>query len=422
VRAVVQIREEEQVLRGPNSAYPGEEFLVRLGSTVQCHPWSCDHGTFQFCRSQLLELLRGRHLDFTVSRLERAAEPWNRAHAMVFRLYSKQLSLVYVGTAFNSHNSTTHAVSIVTLMLTIVGTGVAAVYIYYQMRIYLLKKERYDRALQLELDGRDGDPEMVMVDNTAPSAIGARRSLDGREMREYSLDGSYRDEICPASAYKRAQETKATRRPFLHSNSSFGVFSGTSTPSRSKSLHERDGSAISEYLRTKRMEQATEGGIAGSETPMVVVSSAVDDHVVDPGRTSESNEGDRIEPLLNPFRNPTSTATRPRSDTNASNASGRLLQQYNEIVEAADVVRGTASLDLWRPADMSLHRHGQSHDHGRQHQDGPGARSRSPPVSGREIAEEADQFAALRGAPRPELGRTRGESSAALLGRPDLDD
>ena len=295
-------------------------------------------------------------------------------------------------------------------MLTIVGTGVAAVYIYYQMRIYLLRKERYDRAQQLELNGDAGDPEMAMVDNAGRPAIGGRRSLDGREDADHTR---YTDEPCPTSAYRRAQETKATRRPFLHSNSSFGVFAGASTPSRSKSLHEQDGSSVSEYLKTKRLEFANEGSRIGTETPRFVVSSA-DEPYAGSGRTSESAGDDRTGTHLNPFQH--SIQTRPRSDTNASTASERLLQQYNEIVEAADVVRGTASLDLWRPADMSLHRHG------RQSQDGEGTRSRSPPVSGREIAKDADHFAALRGAPRPDLGRSRGESSAALLGRPQLDD
>lgn len=285
-------------------------------------------------------------------------------------------------------------------MLTIVGTGVAAVYIYYQMRIYLVKKERYNRAQELEQNTGEGDPEMAMVDNPAQSGIGGRRSLDGQEMTSYA---PYTDEPCPASAYKRVQETKATRRPFLHSNSSFGVLTGASTPSRSKSLHERDAGAISEYLKTKRMDFASTGSATGYDTPQFVISSA-DEASADPKEASYKAGGDEVGSHLNPFQTGTQTG-RPRSDTNASTASERLLQRYNEIVEAADVVRGTASLDLWRPADMSLH-----------------ARSRSPPVSGRAIAKDADQLAVLRGASRPDLGRSRGESSAALLGRPELDD
>ena len=43
-------------------------------------------------------------------------------------------------------------------------------------------------------------------------------------------------------------------------------------------------------------------------------------------------------------------------------------------------------------------------------------------LGGREIADDADLFALSRGARRPDYGRMRGESRAALLGRPDWDE
>lgn len=65
-----------------------------------------------------------------------------------------------------------------------------------------------------------------------------------------------------------------------------------------------------------------------------------------------------------------------------------------------DNTRGTVSLDIARPL----------------------RNSRSPGGSGREIADDADEYAHLRGARRPDYGRFRGESRAALLGRPTEDD
>ena len=50
------------------------------------------------------------------------------------------------------------------------------------------------------------------------------------------------------------------------------------------------------------------------------------------------------------------------------------------------------------------------------------ARPRSERLGGREIADEADAFAVSRGARRPEYRRYRGESRAALLGRPEWEE
>ena len=325
----------------------------------------------------------------------------------------KQLSLVYVGTAFNSKNATTHAVSVFTLMLTIVGTGIAAVYIYYQMRIYLLKKEKYNRAVQMEMEGRGDNPEMTMVPGSTGTSVGGRRSLDGEAMAS-SVNMPYTDEPCPATAYRQVQTQKNVRRPFLHSNSSYGVLSGSHTHSRSKSLHEQDGQNISEYLKLKRQSQLhhipTE---SVHNTPDLVISTVADEGSVQRDESTEGSSNDTsgfhldVDQSIDDIRK-----TRRRSDTNASSASRaseKLLQQYEEIVQAGEMVRGTASLDLWRPEHMSLQQSGRNG-------------TRSPPPSGRDIARDADTFAAMHGARRPDLGRSRGESSAALLGRPPMDD
>jgi len=298
-------------------------------------------------------------------------------------------------------------------MLTIVGTGIAAVYIYYQMRIYLLKKEKYNRAVQMEMEGRGDNPEMTMVPGSTGTSVGGRRSLDGQATTT-SADMAYTDEPCPTSAYRQVQTQKNVRRPFLHSNSSYGVLSGSHTPSRSKSLHEQDGQNISEYLKSKRQSQFNHSRTdSGYNTPDVVVSSVMDEGSVQRDRPVEEAAKAASGFHLDVAQSMEDIKkTRRRSDTNASSASRAsemLLQQYEEIVQAGEMVRGTASLDLWRPEHMSLHQSGND-------------RTRSPPPSGRDIARDADTFAAMHGARRPDLGRSRGESSAALLGRPPMDD
>jgi hypothetical protein len=277
-----------------------------------------------------------------------------------------------------------------------------------------MKKERYDRAEQMEMDGRGENPEMSMVQGSHRSSFAGGRSLDGGNAGTLSIDAPYTDDPCPATTYRQVQSQKNVRRPFLHSNSSFGILSGSNTPSRSKSLHETDGQAISEYLRSRNYDTVYHNGSDSRyDTPHVVISSATDADV-QPSDASGSARSASYLDITQAMQD--GQKTRPRSDTNASatsKASESLLQQYDDIVRAGEVVRGTASMDLWRPSHMSLHHHA-----GREEAI---ARARSPPRSGREIAQDADTYAALHGALRPDLGRMRGESSAALLGRPELD-
>jgi hypothetical protein len=111
--------------------------------------------------------------------------------------------------------------------------------------------------------------------------------------------------------------------------------------------------------------------------------------------------------------------------SNASHLSEQLLLDLQDTTPRAsgddDVfVRGTSSMDMWRPSSMTLSTAGKlaeaKHEERRQQ-----SRDRAERIGGREIAKEADEYAASHGASRPEMGRRRGESSAALLGRPESD-
>lgn len=264
----------------------------------------------------------------------------------------KQLAVVYLGTAFITKSRKSHYISLLTMFLTVIGTGVAAVYIYYQMRLYMIKRDWKDQALEAQVVAAES--EMVQRTSDAPPTIAFDDSMTGR------------------------------RRPFIHSNSSFSVAQvAARSPQRSRSMSHvnKDADLIILASPSLRAQDST-------SPPLLAVT---------PGRH--------------------------RSDTVNSQLS--LLTRVSDTQQALDwdQTRGTASLDLWRPVDMTL---------------GDGARSRTrspsrqssieekekdtgypPPsrVSGREIARDADEYAVRHGATRPALGRMRGDSSAALLGR-----
>lgn len=116
---------------------------------------------------------------------------------------------------------------------------------------------------------------------------------------------------------------------------------------------------------------------------------------------------------------------RQRSATDASHISEQLLLDLQDTTPRVsgddDVfVRGTSSMDMWRPSSMTLSTAGKlaeaKHEERRQQ-----SRDRAGRMGGREIAKDADEYASSHGVSRPDMGRRRGESSAALLGRPETD-
>lgn len=118
----------------------------------------------------------------------------------------KQFTIVYLGKAFDSKNRTTHLVSIGAMLLTVLGTAVAAVYIYYQMRLVIKRNAAMDLPTS-------------MTDSSLPTWEDVQRE-SGTAMIELT------DEKGGAHV----------RRPWLHSNGSYNNTPGSWTPARSKSL------------------------------------------------------------------------------------------------------------------------------------------------------------------------------------------
>ena len=227
---------------------------------------------------------------------------------------------------------------------TLVATVIAAVYIYYQMRLIMLRTpvvvpglpSTMEEARRLTLDltettlGRRGTeaglksaPHDKFEDDTQGySDLHSRRpwlsrgaTQDGVLGRAWSLPGPMSDE-----QVERLKKTELGG----------GLASAAST------------------------EEALNRGSGGMETPMMTINNL-------PFVTLTDD--------TSPSRNPISGSYSPR---------------------------GALSLDLPRNQEDRL--------------------------GGREIADDADLYAISRGAKRPTYGRNRGESRAALLGKPDWED
>ena len=371
----------------------------------------------------------------------------------------KQLSLVYVGTAFGSKNKTTHTVSIITLFLTIIGTVIAAIYIYYQLRIYLICHGNET------IQATSSEPEMTQVStlddvqdlNTKLTAAGYPPPYRPRSGTLLSGEA--------APAYTTIQLQKHERRPFIHSNSSFfgnsnananlanlSSNSGSRTPSRSRSLGHTAQDDLEAYLASKRRLSREPVDTPpyrdeDREPPTFVIDTIEDSYT---GREDDIERGTRGKAAKGEAYPPTTPVTgsylvipdeyeaglqgsstssspgyRQRSATDASHISEQLLLDLQDTTPRVsgddDVfVRGTSSMDMWRPSSMTLSTAGKlaeaKHEERRQQ-----SRDRAGRMGGREIAKDADEYASSHGVSRPDMGRRRGESSAALLGRPETD-
>lgn len=368
----------------------------------------------------------------------------------------KQLALVYLGTAFISKSTRSHVVSVVTMLLTLIGTGIAAVYIYYQMRLYLIRQTSVEQAGQDRGEVRDG-PEMATIQD------------------EKSASSS---DSCPPPYDAAAQSITidlyppkhSSRRPFVLSNSS----RITTSPVRSKSLP---------HAETQEMATCNVGGVlpmrprgpeiqaSRSDLINITTTPSLQDLVDIPSSSSSSTSTSAPSVAI---MSSTYSTGRNRSET--VNSSASLLPRVSEIgiddtcggyvdLEAEDErisVRGMSSMDLWRPIDVntgegfaaqSVHFLSESCTRARSCSDASSKKSiaddpfldisssqtRSPlpsyvnPASiltayppqayrsGRDVTQHTPDSVSKRAPRPPEYGRSRGESSAALIGKPDLD-
>ncbi|WVQ70908.1 hypothetical protein IAR50_000433 [Cryptococcus sp. DSM 104548] len=290
-----------------------------------------------------------------------------------FLTLPKQWTIVYLGKAFGNSTHTTKIVSAVTTVLTILATVVAAVYIYYQMRLVMRRQEI-----------------AVTLDTSVASVVLS-------DFTDEKRDGLQ------------------ARRPWLSTNESTPEENGGGfrTPARSWSMpgHMNDEELrawLAEIKNEKAMATLTgvqgEGIGAAAGAPAIKVEGVrvldslppafstppspklVDTAAATPGNNSPlfiPQEHTSLSPSpslleLNTNRPPSIASRRPYSETRRS------VSDTSSIYEPS-LASGTST----------PRRYG-----------------------GREMADDADAYAVAHGAHRPEYRRMRGDSRAALLGRP----
>lgn len=260
--------------------------------------------------------------------------------AAAFLTLPKQLSIVYLGEAFG-HKETKHLiVSNVMLLLTIVITGVAAVYVYYQMRLVWKRRE-------LELPSVLGVP---MIENpTWADVVEAEKA--SVEQKENAGDAVYISELG-----KEDDNGVIARKPWL-----------------AKVVNGSRAWSVPHHMTEAEMREFREEMEASEPIPTVRVETAPRfTSSFDIARTATSTPKRSLQLEIPPDQPSRSTSPRPHSPSRITN-----------------------SLDLARPGSA---------------------------IGGRHIADDADSYAYSRGGRRPDYTRMRGESRAALLGRPKDED
>lgn len=264
----------------------------------------------------------------------------------------KQLTIAYLGTAFGTHSKKDTIISATTTVATLLATVVAAVYIYYQMRLVMRRRPTSIPCLPTTMQ----EVRALSID-LSDSTMGRRATEKGIKSAPHDKYDLY-SELAP-------------RQPGLLG----GRILDANGISRARSLPGQLSDEQVRYLAELEIRSEVETPMKQDEAGPLIRLEEV------PSDTKE-NSGFRSTWIS-------------RTGTPVYGARPG-LDRDNSTAGPSFSPRGTMSLDLPREADDRL--------------------------GGREIADDADLFAMSRGARRPDYGRMRGESRAALLGRPDWDE
>ncbi|KAL1410402.1 hypothetical protein Q8F55_004412 [Vanrija albida] len=337
----------------------------------------------------------------------------------------KQFVIVYLGMSFGHHNPRDTIISWCATIATFIGTIIAAVYIYLQMRLVYIRKNS-ESQLPLADPHAPGSPSWadLEVHGVRGVGAGARIDIEGRQSVDVIIGPHARRPWIEAQ-----QRQEQLRRARLAAQS------GPRTPARTRSLPgnitENEMRDWLSQLDTALMTTAGHPEVRVIEPPVHHEGHGVEDaELAEEARRparSRANTG-TLEPipysqhvLLSPPVAPCRIASPlampltlpdlavehiyPHPDEDTSHAKQRplsgavpaitLTPTYTPARSRADSLRGTQSLDIERPARFR--------------------------PSGPEIADEADEYAIAHGARRPDLSRLRGDSRAALLGRQPKD-
>ena len=297
------------------------------------------------------------------------------------------MTIAYLGHSFDATSTRNTIISASTTVITLIMTVVAAVYIYYQMRMVMRRQERLE-SMTLPSNIQDLNT-FVAQEMAETSDLTRRRTIHGS-----GLSGNADEKI---DLWADIDDVR-NRKPWLV-NSQSGR--SARTVSRARSL---PGPMNEEEMRAW-MGDASDVG-SGRNTPPPAIQ-------LDPSH-AEDTKGENLKslfippPFLSiPSHPSSSTPLYPISPDSLIPSTSNSPRSPN-----SDLPPSSSTFRTSRSRQNSLHRPSVSLDL---------PRSVLPPRGGREIADEADRYAMAKGAKRPDYGRSRAESRAALLGGPSDD-
>ncbi|KAL7419419.1 hypothetical protein Q5752_006257 [Cryptotrichosporon argae] len=308
------------------------------------------------------------------------ANVWSYMAAAILTL-PKQLVIAYLGTAFGQHSFKNTIISWAATILTFIGTVIAAIYIYYQMRIMIKRGS----VVLPPLSGEGGPTwaDLEVAEDRRVSMVEVRGEK-GRRSIDVFL----------------GPQPRRGRMPGL----SPGLEDGypIRTPGRTRSLPGPIGeNEMRDWLAQIDTALLTGGGAVqngfSEEGAAVPDRRALTETTPAPGIPLIAiHDSPSTTPVGLPGAEPAPEIEYPplraphrRVDSAASRASSR---SRVDSLRDRDGGRGTVSLDIERR------------------------------TGGRDVADDADRYAYLRGGRRADYARMRGDSRAALLGRPEDDD
>ncbi|WVQ62105.1 uncharacterized protein L199_000243 [Kwoniella botswanensis] len=299
--------------------------------------------------------------------------------AAAFLTLPKQFTIVYLGKAFGTQSRKNTIISIITTVLTLIGTVVAALYIYYQMRIVM----RRNAAMTLPTTIVESETSMTMSE--------------------------FQDEKRGSTALDTSNNLHA-RRPWLYTNPSTISSvngSGFRTPTRSWSMPgHMNEEELREWVKEMEYEQSANSQLNGLSTPAI----KIDDEL---GTNNATAVFDNLPSVFTPSLEPPQFNFSTRSLSPSGTSTPAYMETDNLVsTSVEDLNTNTTTYPPQKRGESSTPK--PSFDI-----------SVTPPrkvKGGREIADESDLYAISKGGKRPEYGRMRGDSRAALLGRSGVDD
>lgn len=256
----------------------------------------------------------------------------------------KQLTIVYLGTSFGSHKKSDTIISWCTTIATFIGTVIAAVYIYYQMRV-VIRDGGANRLPELGHDTANPHWDNVKVHGATGVGAGTRMSLEGADHVRRSVDVIVGPHARLARAAAAATQPRTRSYTLTRTRSLPGPITELDLRDWLEQLDTAPAHAQVRVLAPRwRAPLGADqpappySGPAGGRIspPAVVTLPPTHDHALGLSDLAKENlhTGDTVQ-----------AGSRPVSSVPAI----LLSRTYTPARSRADTLRGTVSLDIERP-------------------------------------------------------------------------